>query len=206
MDDIKQLRHDGLLAEYNSLRTEIMQKIELRNTLLICVYTASTAFLGFALANDRRPGQAFLALLPILVVIPVSLRVGYYRNAIAKLSAYQMVFLVPELNGIGWELRNDSALKKVESGEFGGKLVARSRDWLNGVRYIDFPVICLICFLVFVYRGGLDEPFGWVFAIAAGVAAAFELAYIFRINRINDQKDTWYVRWERVREEERHHS
>lgn len=93
------MRKEGreeLLLEYQSIREEILQKIELRNTLLACAYTATGVILSFAVGS----GSSALALLPILLIIPCTMRIGYYRDATARLAAYQMVFIEPLLSGV----------------------------------------------------------------------------------------------------------
>lgn len=96
---------ENKLIEYNLLRTEINQKIELHNTLLTFTLTTVVAILTFILAQDQ-PFNPLLFLLPFCILIPMSMRIAYYRSAMARLSAYMIVFLEPCMPGINWETRN----------------------------------------------------------------------------------------------------
>lgn len=198
MSNAGNMRHEELLSEYSKIIDEIMQKIELRNTLLICVYTASVAVLGFSLGNDGEDETAALALLPILMVIPLSFRVGYYRDAIAKLSAYLIEFIEPKFPEVNWETRNDCALRlhTLKSNNDFVRLVQRL---LNSARYIDFPIICVICIGVFVYKGGLSQPHGCALLLAASALTFFEFILIIYFNSILKNRDSWRDTWIRVK-------
>lgn len=67
--------------EYNTLRAEVLQKIELHNKLIMFAITTTVAILAFAFSQNN----AYLFLLPFCVIIPVSLRVIYYRSAMVKI-------------------------------------------------------------------------------------------------------------------------
>lgn len=138
-----------------------------------------------------------------MVVVPVSLRVGYYRDAIAKLSTYQVVFLEPELDGINWETRNNMVSSMYGMKNRCEKKLAKRGNWLNVTRYLDFPLICLTCISVFVYRGGLDGLFGMVLVSIAIVILIFEIVFTYKNNNIDTIKSDWCKRWNEVKLEER---
>ena len=177
----------------------------MRNTLLISVYTLTVAILGFSLGGEAwsLSSAASLSLLPMVVVVPVSLRVGYYRDAIAKLSAYQVVFLEPELDGINWETRNNMVSSMRRMNNRREKILAKRSNWLNVTRYSDFPLICLPRIPVFVSTGGLDGVSGVALAIIAVVILIFEIGFIHRSNNINAIKSDWCKRWNEVKLAER---
>ena len=54
---------DTLLFEYEMLRDEIAQKIELRNTLLVAMYTITVAILAFASTGEGREHPIIFLLL-----------------------------------------------------------------------------------------------------------------------------------------------
>lgn len=93
--------NENKVKEYDMIRAEIMQKIELHNNLSTFTITTSVAVLSFAFSQNN----AFLYLIPFCIIIPMSLRISYYLSALTKLSSYMIVFL--ENNGVyNWETNN----------------------------------------------------------------------------------------------------
>ena len=80
---------EQILKEYEMLRQEINQKIELHNTLL--TFTITSTILVLTVAASEK--MTSLYLFPFCVIIPMLLRIAYYRKTMAKLSAYMIVFL-----------------------------------------------------------------------------------------------------------------
>lgn len=81
--------YEILLKEYECLKSEIQQKIELHNSLTMFMITTVIAILAFALESDN----SLLYLLTFGIIIPVSMRIAYYITAMVKLSAYISVFI-----------------------------------------------------------------------------------------------------------------
>lgn len=79
---------EQILKEYEMLRQEINQKIELHNTLL--TFTITSTILVLTVAASEK--MTSLYLFPFCVIIPMLLRIAYYRKTMAKLSAYMIVF------------------------------------------------------------------------------------------------------------------
>lgn len=90
-----------MVHEYESLRNEINQKIDLFNTLTTFTLTTAVAILTFALTKDN----ALLFLLPFCIIIPMYIRISYYRSAMVKLSAYMIVFLETKIEEFNWETK-----------------------------------------------------------------------------------------------------
>lgn len=63
----------NMIKEYESLRNEILQKIQLTNTLLNFAVTTAVAILAFAVESKNK--NAFLFLVPFCVLIPISVRI-----------------------------------------------------------------------------------------------------------------------------------
>ena len=80
--------NENLVKEYDNLRNEINQKIELHNTLLTFTITTTVAVLSLAVSQN----STILYLIPFCILIPMSMRIAYYRAAMSKLSAYMIVF------------------------------------------------------------------------------------------------------------------
>lgn len=96
--------YDSMSAEYKMVRNEIDQKMSLHNTLLMFTITTTVAILAIAAGNEK--SSPFLYLLPFCIIIPLSNRIAYYRRAMAKLSAYLIVFCEDSDDSIKWETRN----------------------------------------------------------------------------------------------------
>lgn len=77
-----------ILKEYEMLRSEIEQKISLHNTLLTFIITSTVAVITIAISE----GITILYLFPFCIIIPMMMRIAYYRKVIVKLSAYMIVF------------------------------------------------------------------------------------------------------------------
>ena len=80
--------HDNVIKEYEDIRGEIKQKIELHNSLIMFMITTVVAVLAFAVQGDN----SILYLLPFGIIIPTSMRITYYRTAMAKLSVYYCIY------------------------------------------------------------------------------------------------------------------
>ena len=100
---------DNKIKEYEILRSEINQKIELHNTLLTFTITTVVAILSFILLQEHSY-SAFLFLIPFCVLIPMSMRIAYYRSAMAKIAAYMIVFLESDIPGLQWETLNKEVI------------------------------------------------------------------------------------------------
>ena len=190
-ESVGRIREEAL-REYGELRAEMLQKIDLHNKLLLFTYTSTAALLGVAASMD----DACVCLAPIPVVLLIYLRIAYYRDATAKLAAYQIIFIEPPLEGIKWEGRNASQASAARE-------AGQGASWLVGkLRYWDFPFICLTCFLVYLLMGGWDLPHRLLVLHGAVAAIAFEVLVSWSIRSIEPAKNRWAGRWEAVRRTE----
>lgn len=170
----------------------MLQKIDLHNKLLLFTYTSTAALLGVAATMD----DAYVCLVPIPMVLLISLRIAYYRDATAKLAAYQIVFIEPLLEGIRWEGRNASQASAAQE-------EGQGASWLVGkLRYWDFPFICLVCLLVYLLMGGWDLPHRLLVLHGAVAAIAFEALVSWSVHSIEPAKRRWANRWEAVKRAE----
>jgi hypothetical protein len=109
---ISESQHDGLLAEYNALRSEILKRIELRNSILFGTLTFAGVLLGFGLTTPT------LAL--IYVIISAFLAAAWVQSdvIISNIGHYIREKLETPENGLRWETfrqkeRTVSARKKI---------------------------------------------------------------------------------------------
>lgn len=84
-----------ILEEYKMLRDEIQNCVERDNTLATFMVTAVATILTFAIsANLQVP---FLFLISFCIIIPFSARLAHYKENVARISAYMIVYLEPKL-------------------------------------------------------------------------------------------------------------
>ena len=75
----------------------------------------------------------------------MSVRISYYRFAMAKLSAYIIVFLEEQIPEIKWETRNYKVGEKIISDSM-------NRDIkLISTHYYECFVLCLLCYFLYIY-------------------------------------------------------
>ena len=196
--DVKIQGCESFLAEYSTIREEILQKIELHNILILYAYTITIALLAVgATINEGGVDIPGIYLLPILAMPSLSIRVAYYRDAVAKLSAYLIVFIEPMLQGIGWEGRN--ALLSTEM----RKEDKRSNSLLlSDLRYFDYPVICLVCLLLYLFSVEAYTNIAICLAILGVILTVVEFIISLSMNRITSKRSKWEKRWRKVQEKE----
>lgn len=51
-------------------------------------------------------GNLFLYIIPMMIIIPLSVRISYYRRAIVRLAAYIIVYHEKQIEELNWESRN----------------------------------------------------------------------------------------------------
>ena len=83
---------------YNDLRDEIMDLIKRQDTYLLAAITMTITVLSFSLQF----GNEWVALLPLLILLPVSKRFTDFRYGIVFLASYMAIFL-EEKSSTGWE-------------------------------------------------------------------------------------------------------
>jgi hypothetical protein len=95
--NISESQRDGLLAEYNALRSEILKRIELRNSIMFGTLTFAGVLLGFGLTTPT------LAL--IYVIISMFLAAAWVQSdvIISNIGRYILEKLETPQTGLRWE-------------------------------------------------------------------------------------------------------
>lgn len=180
--------------EYDNLRNEIIQKIELINTLLTFTITTTVAILTFALSRKNE----ILYLMPFCIIIPMSIRIAYYRSTISKLSAYMIVFLEKNLDGINWETRN--ALLVIENSN-NKKRTFNVPTVLMHYDCMLLSVICYICYFVeYIKSRDINLQTACILCLPF-LLVIWEIQISNRINSLAKEKQEWIHRWEILNEE-----
>lgn len=187
---------DDILNEYRELRAEMLQKVELHNTLLTFLYTTVAAVFGLAVALSN----SSICLLAFVVIVPVSLRISYYRDATAKMAAYQIVYIEPELGGVRWESLNARVYDLIQrrsairEGSVSMALVSK-------LRYYDFFLLCISSLIVYYALGGFEYGQAWI-TVTSVVLTLFELSISIKSSSISHSRAVWVKRWRKLKAEE----
>ncbi|NLW77879.1 MAG: hypothetical protein GXY32_00495 [Ruminococcaceae bacterium] len=121
--------------EYQMIRAEIMNCINLQNTLSTFLVTAVTALLALAFTNMN----PWLFLLPYVVILPIGCGILHYRTNVLKLSSYLIAFLEPHMQAMQWETRHAEYTK------------AKDLDRLFVFRNYLSVFLSVIVYLLFLY-------------------------------------------------------
>lgn len=180
-----------LNKEYQLIRNEIDQKITLHNTLLTFTITTTVAILAIAIKGEN--SNAFLFLLPFCVIIPMSNRIAYYREAMTKLSSYLIVFCESQPNTIQWETRNFEFYKSVHGEKKGRKFV---------LNYYECLVLSLICYALFLFYYIPSIDLGIISVINCLwpiILVIWEFQITRKTNRLDKEKENVVNIWEKVK-------
>lgn len=172
------------LAEYNTLRSEILQKIEQNNQLLAFTFTAIIAVLAFAV----EAGNLFLYIAPMMIIIPLSIRIAYYKSAIVRLSAYIIVYLEGQINELAWESRNCS-LSQMN--------VFNKSIFTNLFEHecLILSLICFLCYLQALLTSSSDCCIKIMLTICALVLIIVEFIISFNVKTTNKERIKWIDIW-----------
>ena len=168
---------------------EIEKKIELQNNLLIFMVTATVTIITVAVKSKN----LLLYLFPFFIIIPTMNRIAYYRKAIARISAYMIVFLEPKLNGISWETRN-LQLNRKNNKEKGDKRKIK-------LDYYEGSILSVVCYLLYLYKCKAYRLRNFEdFVKMAGpvflIAIAIYLTY--RINEFSKDREAMMNSWKNI--------
>ena len=202
------------IKEYEILRNEIDQKIELHNSLLTFTITTVVAILSFILLQNH-PYSAFLFLIPFCILIPMSMRIAYYRSAMARLSAYMIVFLEEEIPGIQWETLNQKIVSEVigEKGDTSEKKkkkypfvgITKIQRLLFG-EYYECLVIGILCYILFAihYYQESHTCFWRLFNLSWPLLLVVLEAFItIAMDSVDKSKVFWVEQWKKLKNSEK---
>lgn len=201
---------DNKRKEYEILRHEIDQKIELHNTLLTFTITTVVAILSFILLQDS-PYSAFLFLIPFCILIPMSMRIAYYRSAMAKLSAYMIVFLEEEIPGIQWETLNQELVSTIKNGRNGNALTREERrPFVEGTkahrlllgRYYECLVLGILCYILYAahYYQSNEVCFLTLFNLVWPIfLIVLEIFITVAMDSVDRSKNYWIKQWKALK-------
>lgn len=177
---------ENLLVEYKELRSEIQQEISLHNSLITFMITTVVAVLAFALDNNN----ILLYLLPFGIIIPISMRVVYYRYAMVKLAAYIIVFLESEIEGLNWETRNRLFLEDNKM---------KFYDKITISHYYEGIILSIISYSLYIWKLIENGNTNKIYFITPILLIVWEALITIRIASFDKDKKKWVCEWEKFK-------
>jgi len=179
-----------IIKEYEELRGEVKQKIELHNSLITFMITTVVAVLAFALESDN----SLLFLLPFGIIIPISMRVTYYREAMVKLSAYIIIFIEDKIEGLNWETRNTQLININHNNLYDNFTISH---YFEG---IILSIVCYVLFFVDFLKENIMCFQTIVYLVIPFLLVIWEIVITKRIITFNNQKNEWIKKWKDFRD------
>ena len=185
---------ESKLEEYRMLRDEIQNCVERDNSLATFMVTAVSTILTFAItANLQVP---FLFLISFCIIIPFTGRISHYKTNVARISAYLIVFLEPNMD-VKYETRNSQV--KSSKSKFSRFLVAMRN-------YVGF-LLGILSYIIYLVEYQNKIGFTNALDILFGILPIFLLIVVFfldkSIDNVPKQKAVWIKNWENLKESKR---
>lgn len=174
-----------MLKEYEELRSEIEQKIGIQNFLITFMIIAVIAVLAFAVEGNN----SILYLLPFGIIIPTSMRITYYRTAMARLSAYIVVYIEQNIKGLNWETRIHNFVHNGRD---------TFRDNITISQYYEGMILSIMCYLLYLFDFTKDKTINLqviIYAILPILFVIWELVITIRIAGFNKERNFWIDQW-----------
>jgi len=182
-----------IVKEYEDLRGEIKQKIELHNSLITFMITTVVAVLAFALESKN----SLLYLLPFGIIIPVSMRVTYYREAMVKLSAYIIIFIEDKIEELNWETRNTQLINLDHNNLYDNFTISH---------YFEGIILGIICYALYFMYFIKENSMCFqtiIYLTVPFLLVIWESVITIRIITFNKRKVEWIKKWKDFRDNNR---
>lgn len=181
-----------MIEEYKALRNEMLNKIELHNKLIMFTITTTVAILAYAFSQK----SCYIFLLPYCIIIPVSVRVLYYRRAMVKITAYIIVFIETNSKELNWETRNHQ-INSPYNKKISSKLINININY-------DCFILTIACYILFILN--LNKDFSNITNILIFIFwSTFPLFFIIieliisvKCNQLYKVKQYWINEWKKL--------
>lgn len=186
-------KEENMIREYETIREEILQKVNLHNSLITFMITTVVALLTFALTNNK----PFLYLLSFCIIIPISMRITYYRTMMIKLSAYIIVYFEKDIKGLKWETRNSQFVNAGND---------RLYNKLTISHYYEGLLLGIVSYGLFVYNFIQNKNLDSVELILVHlpiILLIWEGIITKRISQFDKERNKWISEWEKLRNSEK---
>ena len=180
----------NIIQEYCFLKEEMNQKIQLHNTLLTFTITTSVAIITFALSENN----PMLYLAPLLIIIPMSMRIAYYKLSIVKIAAYIIVFIEKRICDLKWETRNNILFsdKKTE--------IIDRVTFLKDYECLILSLTSYVLYIINYVKSGELDVFV-IFNIAWPlIFILYEFLITIRMRLVDKKKNEWIKQWSAIKD------
>ena len=126
----------------------------------------------------------------------------HYRSAMSKLSAYMIVFLERNLNGMNWETRNAKLIDETYNEK-------RKFKMPTILRYYECLILSVVCYVCYFneYAKNRDIDVQTVcFLCFPLLLVIWEILITKRINSMDKERHELINRWEQIANENHHSS
>lgn len=163
--------------EYNTLRNEILNEMQMQTNLRIAMVTVSIAVLSFAFENE----SSTLFMLNFIVIIMFRLLIHSKQFGILKLSAYIIVRFERNCRNLKWE-----------SVSLSHSLIEKSKISFYKIRnggYYFASMLGIITIILYVYDLKLKDDLCWfnIIMVCAGIIVILFLDFAFDNKRIRER-------------------
>lgn len=134
--------NDLILAEYNTLRSEILNNIEATNQLYMFAFTTISAI--YLLAHYNEKPDFYLTAYVILIL--TRCRILYYHEMTIRISEYIIVFIEKENLGLSWETMAGRKYKITPRTSLASALAE--------LQYFSFTITAVMTFFIYWYISG----------------------------------------------------
>ena len=182
-------KKENIVKEYETLRAEMLQKIELHNSLITFMITTVVALLTFSLTQD----EPLLYLLPFCIIIPITMRLTYYRTMMVKLSAYIIVYLEKDIKGLEWETRNTKFVNSEDSQLYNNLTISH---------YYEGFLLGIVSYGLYIYNFTKNKSLDSnviILALLPIIFVIWEWIITNRIANFHKEKNKWIREWENFR-------
>ena len=118
--------------------------------------------------------------------------------AMAKISAYMIVFLEPKLNGISWETRNVQFLRRYNSG--------KRNDRKIQLDYYECPVLGVICYWLYLLNYeqlNINNLKGGIMIFGPALLVFMVIHMTYKINSLDRSREKMIDAWRKIESEEK---
>ena len=112
-----------------------------------------------------------------------------YRSAIAKISAYIIIYIEEETEGLNWETRNYNLLTNSRNKFF---------DKITSSHYFEGLILGLICYglsIINLIERNETNLKVFIYLISATTLIIWEIVITKRIMSIKSEKKVWVKKW-----------
>ncbi len=173
-------------SQYAMLREEMASCTKLVNEFSTFSFTALSAVLAFSFSV----GDALLFLVPFVFIIPLSSKTLYYRKNVAKISAYMIAVLEPDIPGYSWETDNLRYREEKRHQRF---------SLFRNYEYGFEALVCLVLYLCYASIGGRPSLIAWGGALVGAVAFGYVAVTSYMLAHTGGLKNVSIKKWRAVK-------